>query len=429
VNRDETIEWMNRISLCETALFDRDIVLLSHQRWDEHTTPIHGTTLRLAQRNRVLYVEPPDSFGWIVSYLRESDHRHSAARRALKHSFNRLERFGSNFSVYHTPPIFLPAQARSKLVLKTMDIGYRHMIAEGIRLMGLVDPIFWVIQFNAVGAVQAMKPELVVYQCVEEAAEFVEGDRLKNYVRTMDRKMCEFADTVIVPNPHILDARRSVCRDIHMLPWAADVELFNQAMDPDVVVPDEIDKIKKPIVGIYANIDVRRFSVDFLVNLARRRPKWSFVLIGRILPDFDPKKLRCEPNIHLIGQQPLADLPRFVKAFDVCMIPYEVNAFTRSITPIKLAEYLATGRPVVTTDLPAAHLYEDVVHIAGNLDEFECHIATAMNDTPELREQRLAAAKQQDWHQYMRRVTDIVAGVLQPPDHTVVSDNELSHAT
>ena len=82
VNKQETRRWFQRIPACPIELEGQDIVLLAHQRWDEHFTPTHGTAFRLAQRNRVVYVEPPDSIGWLAAYVRESDHRHSAARRA-----------------------------------------------------------------------------------------------------------------------------------------------------------------------------------------------------------------------------------------------------------------------------------------------------------------------------------------------------------
>jgi glycosyltransferase involved in cell wall biosynthesis len=224
----------------------------------------------------------------------------------------------------------------------------------------------------------------------------------------MDAELCAFADLVVVPNPHMLAARNGACRRIEMLPWAADVEHFNRAMDPAVEIPADIAGIRRPIVGMYANIDVRRFDTGFLVELARRRPEWSLVLIGRVLPDFDDRPLRSMANVHLLGVRPLADLPAYVKAFDVCMIPYMVNAFTRSITPLKMAEYLATGRPVVTTALPAAEMYGEVLRVASDLDEFERHIAEALVEPKGLAELRLARAREANWDHYMGRKTGFV---------------------
>ncbi|NOS99967.1 MAG: glycosyltransferase [Phycisphaerales bacterium] len=412
MDKHETLEWISRIPPCASELVGQDIVMLGHQRWDEHFTPVHGTTLRLAQRNRVLFVEPPDSFGWLVSYLSESDHRHSAARRALKHVRRRLERIDETFAIYHTPPVFLPMQARSRMVLRTMNWVYTRMVREGMRALGMREPIVWMFQFNTVGVARALRPKLTVYECAEESAEFVVGEKLKRYVRRMDAELCAFADVVVVPNPHMYEARKEVCRRIHMLPWAADVEHFNRAMDPKLEIPGDIAGIGRPIVGIYANIDVRRFDVGFLVELARRRPEWNLVMIGRVLPDFDDRPLREMPNIHLLGSRPLAELPAYVKAFDVCMIPYAVNAFTRSITPLKMAEYLATGRPVVTTALPAAQMYGDVLRVADDLNAFEGQIAEALREPPGLMEKRLAAAQAANWDNYMRRKTGFVAECL-----------------
>jgi glycosyltransferase involved in cell wall biosynthesis len=109
----------------------------------------------------------------------------------------------------------------------------------------------------------------------------------------------------------------------------------------------------------------------------------------------------------------LEELPAYIKAFDVCTIPYLVNGFTRSITPLKLMEYLSTGKPVVTTALPAALMYPEVIHIAATHDEFEAHVVDALADPLKGIKERLAVAQENNWDHYMKRKTAIVAAHLK----------------
>lgn len=408
MNRQETEHWIRKIPPCTMELEGQDIVFLSHQRWDDHFTPVHGTTLRLAQRNRVLFMEPPDSFGWLFRMFKDTDHRHPGARKALKYTFNRFESYNDSFAVYHTPPLFLPGQAKSKSILSTMNLGYRWMIQDGIHQMNLVDPIYWVYMLNMVGVIDAINPRLTVYECTEEGAAFTTREHIRRYVEEMDVRICRRADVVIVPNPNMYDARKDLCADIQMLPWAADVEHYSRAMNPDLPIPEDIASIPHPIIGMYANIDRIRFDVDLLVRLARRHPKWNIVLVGRVLPDFDTTPFDRTPNIHLIPKRPLEQLPAYVKAFDVCIVPYLLNGFTRSITPLKYTEYLATGKPVVTTNLPATILYPGVLRIADNIDEFEAHIRDALANPDEGRQERQRVALDNNWDGYMRRKTAAV---------------------
>jgi len=404
MDRALTEYWMARIPECPSALRGRDIVLLSHQRWDAHFTPIHGSALRLAQHNRVLYMEPPDSAALLL--------RDRAARRALVRAFNRLDRYGDNLGVYHAPPLFLPGQPYSRLIMNSITRTYVRMVRDGIRRMALRDPLLWIFQFNTIGVAEALAPAPTVYESFEEISEFARRERVRRFIREMDARLCRYADVVIVPNEHMRDTRADVSRAIHVLPWPVDVDHYGDAMNPAVRVPDEIGALPKPVIGFYGNLDARRFDVPLVLELARRHPDWSLVLIGGFWPGFDPAPLRALPNIHCLGPRPLAELPACVKGFDVCIIPYRVNGFTRSITPLKLMEYLATGKPVVSTPLPAAEAHANVIRVARSVDEFDAALLAARAEPASDRDARLRLARAHDWAQYMEKKTAIAARML-----------------
>jgi glycosyltransferase involved in cell wall biosynthesis len=103
------------------------------------------------------------------------------------------------------------------------------------------------------------------------------------------------------------------------------------------------------------------------------------------------------PNIHLLGHRPYAVLPAYVKSFDVAVIPYRVNAYTRAVFPIKFFEFLGSGKPVVISDLPALAEYWDAVLVARDADEFLHCCERALVDTEAARERRLALASKHTW--------------------------------
>ena len=405
MNRAETERWIAKLPRCPNALRGRDIVVLSHQRWGAHFTPIHGTTLRLAQQNRVLFMEPPDS----AASLRH----HPAARAALARTFDRVERFGAQLAVYHVPPLFLPFQPYSRMIRRSIEWTYLRMVRDGLRQMDLRDPLLWIYQFNTIAIVEALAPRLTVYECMEDAAGFARRRRVRDYVRAMDARLCERADVVFVPNAQMYAARQAVCRRIHLTPWPVDFEHYNQALDPALSIPPEIDGLRRPIIGFYGNLDACRFDVELVLTLARRHPEWSIVLIGPLWAGFEPGPLGDLPNIRLLGPKPVEQLPACLKGFDVGIIPYKLNDFTRSITPLKLMEYLATGKPVVTTALPAALQHADVLRIASDVDAFEHQIAAALAAPDENQAARLRVARAHNWEACMRQKADLLTPLLE----------------
>jgi glycosyltransferase involved in cell wall biosynthesis len=255
----------------------------------------------------------------------------------------------------------------------------------------------------------------VVYECLEEAAGFTRSPRKQRYVREMDAQLCRRADVVFVPNAQMHATRKAISRRIEILPWPVDADHYGQARDGDLAVPADLRNIPNPVIGFYGNLDTCRFDVELIQGLAQRRPDWQFVLVGRLWPGFDPAGLRRLPNVHLLGEKRLADLPAYIRGFDVGIIPYRLNDFTRSITPLKLMEYLATGKPVVSSPLPAALPYADVLGIADGVDEFEAQIVAALDEPAGRWEERQRVARRHDWASCMRRKADIVTAILRDP--------------
>jgi len=404
----ETIERMLR-SQARTVpagpLPGEDLVVLSHQRWATHVTAVHNLVVRLARHNRVLFVEPPDSMAWLL--------HEPPAREAMTWLLDPLERRGGNLYVYHTPPLFLPGQGRRPWIARSVTATYEYLVRRALVQAGFRRPIYWVFQFNAVWLVRALRARLVVYECAEEWAENTASPAVRRYIEQVDEQMCRTADLVFVPSSEML--RRKSPRNPHTyrVPWGVDIGLYATARRPETRIPEEIARLPRPIIGIVGMFDGRRLHVELLVELARRHRNWSVVLVGRCMPNLDTRPLTDEPNIHLYGMRPVEALPAYCKGFDVCILPYRVVEFTRSILPLKLVEYLATGKPVVTTAIPAAREFRDVYYVADTIDEFDRMVAEAIDEDGRHAAARVRRAAAYDWNAIAERKMAMAAERLR----------------
>jgi glycosyltransferase involved in cell wall biosynthesis len=200
---------------------------------------------------------------------------------------------------------------------------------------------------------------------------------------------------------------------MHHVLHAADISLFAKALDPDLPLPEDIAGIPSPRVGVVGVHD-ERLDVDALVTIAREEPSWHVILVGPVQPgDVDEAALRELPNVHLLGGKTLEELPAYLKALDVALIPYKVNELTRNIFPLKLYEYLAAGLPVVAGNLPELAPFSDRVALATSPREYVSLVRAALaSDDAEARAARSACAAENSWDKRVEEISDLVEQML-----------------
>lgn len=148
-----------------------------------------------------------------------------------------------------------------------------------------------------------------------------------------------------------------------------------------------------------------KVDMVLLVQLARSCTEASLLLVGPVgvtdpLQRSALEELCALSNVHLLGAKPVEDVPRYVAACDVCLLPYRLNVWTRSIDSLKLYEYLACGKPVVSTDVPAARRFPQVVQVGITVPEFVALVRAAWSqDHPALQDERRRIAVQNTWEQ------------------------------
>jgi len=174
-----------------------------------------------------------------------------------------------------------------------------------------------------------------------------------------------------------------------------DYDLFAHAED-DPWIPTELRSLRRPVAGFYGGIDRHTFDLRLMVSVVKRLPNVTFIFIGNSSIDVSPLKNRH--NVIMMGQKPYEQIPHYAKCFDVCLMPWNRNRWIEGCNPIKLKEYFALGKPVVSTPFPQLSDYPDLVLTATTPKDFVARIRHALlyRDTP-AKIQRQACARRYSW--------------------------------
>lgn len=199
-----------------------------------------------------------------------------------------------------------------------------------------------------------LQGKVVIFDCMDELSAFRHAPPA---LVNMERRLMARADVVFTGGYSLWEAKQRHHANIHAMPSSVDVAHFAAARQaqPD---PDDQAGIPHPRLGFFGVID-ERFDIDLVGEVAAQRPDWHIVLVGPVVK-IDPATLPSLPNIHYLGGKQYNELPRYLSGWDVALMPFALNESTRFISPTKTPEYLAGGRPVVSTPI------RDVVSTYGN---------------------------------------------------------------
>ena len=324
------------------------LICLSHLRWDfVFQRPQHLMT-RFAQVMPVFFIEEP---------IIEKTER----------SWLQLRPISDNLTV-GVPHI--PESLDKTSVIAAQRSLLKTLCAE--RNIG--NPVLWFYTPMAVSFADDIRAAVVVYDCMDELAAFKDAPP---ELAELEHTLLERADLVFTGGFSLYEAKRNRHPSVHAFPSAVDVAHFAAARGG---LPDPVDQagIPHPRLGFFGVID-ERMDTALLTSVARRRPDWHFIMIGPVVK-IDPAILPHADNIHYLGGKHYQDLPDYAANWDAALMPFALNEATRFISPTKTAEYLAAGRPVISTSIV------DVVRQWGHL------IAVSIADTPEQFVSRSAVA-------------------------------------
>jgi UDP-galactopyranose mutase len=231
----------------------------------------------------------------------------------------------------------------------------RDLLDEYIAGRGLSEFVAWYYTPMALQFSDHLTPSVVVYDCMDELSAFQGAPRA---LIDEEHRLFQRADVVFVGGASLYDRKREQHDNAHFFPSSIDHAHFAAARNKPADPTDQ-SHIPHPRIGFYGVLD-ERLDRDLLREVASMHPEWHFVLVGPVVK-IREEDLPCAHNLHYLGQRSYAELPAFLGNWDVAMLPFARNASTQFISPTKTPEYLAGGKPVVSTPI------QDVVNPYGEL--------------------------------------------------------------
>ena len=206
----------------------------------------------------------------------------------------------------------------------------------------------------------------VVYDCMDELAKFrfAPPD-----LPTREATLLGAADVVFTGGYQLFTRKQRHHRNVHLYGCGVDLAHYAKARDPETQIPADIASLPRPILGYFGVID-ERLDYGLIESLARAFDSGSVVMIGPYAK-VDPATLPMRPNLHWLGQRDYADLPAYTKGFDACLMPFALNDATENINPTKTLEYMAAGKPVISTAVAdVVRHFAPIVHVGHTHVEF-----------------------------------------------------------
>jgi glycosyltransferase involved in cell wall biosynthesis len=352
---------------------DRTIICLANNYFFDPTSK-HHVMRELAKSNHVLWIN------WHAS------RRPSLNRRDFGSIAEKLRQFRNGLvkvqeRLWVLTPLVLPLPSSAlarRLNRWLLTLQTRQILRE-------LPPRRQVWSFTAdVGPlVGSFGEERVIYYCVDEFAAFPGFDI--ETTRRLDRELCEQSDLVIAVSQSLYESKRQYNANTVLVPHGVLYDHFAQALDPTFPMAQDLARLPRPVIGYYGLIHEHQ-DLNLVAAIARRRPQWSFALVGKV--QIDVERFRSVPNMHFLGQKPHAELPHYSRGFDVAIIPHKVNELTLNMNPIKLPEYLAAGLPVVASPLPEVRRYEPEVRIAHDVEGWIAALEQAIADRSAIADKR-----------------------------------------
>ncbi len=352
----------------------QDLICISHLRWDFVWQRPQHILSRLAKHYRIFFVEEP---------MTDTERRRTSAGR-----LHRTRRKPSHRD--QADAAGGVKTAGSATAIPRHSGPTKSLLTQFLEQQGSTDRILWLYTPMAAPFVAALRPDLLVYDVMDELSAFKGAPAA---LREQDRTMLRTADVVFTGGVSMYRARLPYANNIHLFPSGVEIDHFARAAERTMPRPPDLGALSPPVIGYFGVID-ERMDMAALEALARAHPEWNIVMLGPVVK-IDPSDLPQASNLHFLGMKDYQELPSYLAYFDVALVPFAMNEATRYLSPTKTLEYLAAGKPVVAAPIAdIVELYGDYVRIAETPEEYvaltEAALAEISAETPAERRARVA---------------------------------------
>lgn len=388
-------------------LRDRLIICIASS-WDYDPTSKHHIMKTFSRENQILWVNYHGS------------RRPDLSATDLHDSYLTLRRVAQGTrrvgpSIAQVTPMVIPGAAAAPL----RWLHRRMLISQIRRAIRAIDPDrvlpvqVWSFAPDVPYLVGAFDEECFVYYCVDEFSQF--DGYATDRILSAERELVDNADIVITSSEPLLKVKRLRRPDAVLVRHGVDFNHFSAAWRTPQRPPADLAAIPRPIFGYFGLIH-HWVDLDLLAEVAKRRPLYSFVLIGDC--KVSTARLAGLGNVFLFGRRAYEDLPAYCSAFDGAMMLFTRTTMTRHVNPIKMYEYLAAGIPIVSTPLPEAQRFEGPIAIAKTAQGFAeaCDnvLATQEDTDPEAISHFVA---DQTWEAKVEHLSNLIRAKTNPPSH------------
>ena len=371
---------------------DYPIIVHSHLRWDWVWQRPQQFLSRLAQRHKILFVE---------TIAPDAELSSPVARFKLAENFPNITILRLQFPAWRWNDG------------EFVDSERRRLVKEFINGPGagqFDNPVQWFYDPMAVTAFDGhMNEILTVYDCMDELSKFAGAPP---EIVQREAKLLERAAVVFTGGRKLYEAKSRFHSNCHFYGCGVDESHFGKARNPETSPAPELKSLPKPIIGYFGVID-ERLDYELLSALAEANPNGSIVMVGPVMK-VEEKTLPRRPNLHWVGQKAYSELPALCKGFDICMMPFALNEATEFINPTKALEYMATGRPIVSTAVAdVVRNFGEVVKIAHSPGEFVnlCR-ETLEKPDPNAIERGLQMVAENSWDSVVARLEGHISDAL-----------------
>ncbi len=295
----------------------------------------------------------------------------------------------------------------------------RWLLARALRrwmeAVGFARPILWTFLPTplALDVIRAVDPQVTIYYCIDDLPSSSPGARK---IVASEVQLFKQADLVFVTSEKLRERAAAYSDRVHLFPFGVNLERFDAVRRGHDDPPPDIAPLKRPVVGYVGGLH-QWVDQPLLASVASQLPEMSFALVGPAQTDVLALE-RCA-NVTLFGQRAHPDVPKYVKQFDVGIVPYLLTDYTANVYPTKLNEYLIMGIPVVATDLPEIRRFNrdhgDVVEVAATADAFAAAIRKALNgaSSPAVVQRRIDVAQSNSWERRIAAMTTLIDEAIE----------------
>lgn len=366
INKQKVV-YQNKASFRHEVSFD--LIVFCHLRWSfVYQRPQHVIT-RLSRHYKILVIEEPILFD-----------------PGLENTFHK-KRVAPNIDVW---------QPRVKRIKEIPALLERNM--PNTRF-----PIGWFYSAAFIPVLETFQFDMLVYDCMDELSLFKGAAK---EIIAQERALMKASHIVFTGGKSLYEAKKKYHPNTHCFKSSVDETHFSKACDI-LHFPDDIAHIKNPIVGYFGVID-ERIDLNLLRETALKCPQVAFVMIGPVVKIEENDLPRLE-NIHYLGMKDYEDLPAYLAAFDIAMMPFALNDSTRYISPTKTLEYMAAKKPIISTKITdVVRDYSSCVNLVETSDDFCEAISNSKIDNKKMLQEYAEILKNTSWETTVEKMRDIM---------------------